>query len=286
MEVARMSEILAKFLPLGLMLLMLVVGLRLEPRGLGRVFVKPTRLFLGLAVQWLGLPILALLLAMLFDLSQVMTAGLVLIALAPGGVTSNYIAHLAHADLALSTAMTLVTTLFAGISIPLALALTGVATMPDGSGLLAISAKMSVVAIVPVLLGMTIGALWRGFSARLLSWLEPIARLVFATMVLATFIQNWDAMWENLGSVGAAVVSLNVGALVVAWGVSDLAALPGTSRRAIMVEASLQNVAVALFLASHLLQEPTLSVPALIYAVVMNVAALAQIVLARRFQAA
>lgn len=286
MEVARMSEILAKFLPLGLMLLMLVVGLRLEPRGLGRVFVKPTRLFLGLAVQWLGLPILALLLAMLFDLSQVMTAGLVLIALAPGGVTSNYIAHLAHADLALSTAMTLVTTLFAGISIPLALALTGVATMPDGSGLLAISAKMSVVAIVPVLLGMTIGALWRGFSARLLSWLEPIARLVFAAMVLATFIQNWDAMWENLGSVGAAVVSLNVGALVVAWGVSDLAALPGTSRRAIMVEASLQNVAVALFLASHLLQEPTLSVPALIYAVVMNVTALAQIVLARRFQAA
>ena len=277
-----MSEILAKFLPFGLMLLMLVVGLRLEPRGLGRIFVKPKRLILGLAVQWFALPILALLLAMAFGLSQVMTAGMVLIALAPGGVTSNYIAHLAHADLALSTAMTLVTTLLAGVSIPLALALTGVAEMPDGSGLLAISAKMSVVAIFPVLLGMAISALWRWLAERLLLWLEPAARLVFAAMVLATFIQNWDAMWANVGTVGAAVVSLNVGALAVAWCVSSLAALPGPSGRAIMVEASLQNVAVALFLAGTLLQEPALSVPALIYAVVMNVTALAQIVMARQ----
>ena len=277
-----MTEILAKLLPLGLVLLMFVVGLRLDGRQLTGIFARPRGLLTGLAVQWLGLPVLAILLGTALNLPGPMWAGLVLIALAPGGVTSNYIAHLAKADLALSTAMTLVTTALAGITIPLGLAITGAAVLPDGASLIAISAKMSVVVVVPAALGLALTTWAPRASEFLLKGLEPASKLIFAAMVLATFIQNWDAMMAHLGVVGVAVISLTLGALALAAGAGRVMALSFTRTRAIMVEASLQNVAVALFVAGALLQEPALSVPALIYAVIMNLTALVQIVLGRR----
>lgn len=277
-----MTEILAKLLPLGLVLLMFVVGLRLEGQRLRGTIARPRGLLTGLAVQWLGLPLLAVALGLVLGLPAPVWAGLVLIALAPGGVTSNYIAHLARADLALSTAMTLVTTAFAGVTIPLGLALTGAAELPDGASLMSISAKMSVVVVGPAALGLGLSTWAPKVAAWLLRGLEPVSKLVFAAMVLATFIQNWDAMMAHLGAVGAAVVLLNLGALALAAGAGRAMRLAFGQTRAIMVEASLQNVAVALFVAGSVLQDPALSVPALIYAVIMNVSALVQILAGRR----
>lgn len=277
-----MAETIARFLPLGLVLLMFVVGLRLQLSQLAQAFLRPHALMLGLGVQWFGLPALALGLGLALGLPAPMLAGLVLVALAPGGVTSNYIAYVARADLALSTAMTLITTVFAGVTIPLGLALTGVVALPEGASLLGISAKMSIVAILPATLGLALGGMVPRLAAVMLRVLDPVAKAVFAIMVLATFYQNWDAMMAHLGSVGVAVVGLNLGGVAIAVMVGRLAGLGFAKTRAIMVEASLQNVALALFVAGALLQDPVLSVPALIYAIVMNLSALAQIWFARR----
>ena len=277
-----MTEILAKLLPLGLVLLMFVVGLRLDGRRLSGVLARPKGLAIGLAVQWLGLPVLAVVLGIALGLPGPVWAGLVLIALAPGGVTSNYIAHLARADLALSIAMTLVTTALAGITIPLGLTLTGAAALPEGASLMSISAKMSAVVVGPAALGLALSTWVPRVSTWLLKGLEPASKLIFAAMVLATFIQNWDAMMAHLGAVGAAVLLLNLGALALAAGAGRAMRLEQEQTRAIMVEASLQNVAVALFVAGAVLQDPALSVPALIYAVIMNVSALGQIFAGRR----
>jgi len=276
-----MAELLAKLLPIGLMLLMFVVGLRLEARHLGAVFRNPRALGIGLAVQLIGLPALAVLLAVLLRLPAPMAAGLVLVAAAPGGVTSNYIAHLARADLALSTAMTLVTTALASVTIPLVLSLAGAADLPTAGGLARISGLMVGVALVPMLLGMALSTTAPSAAKTVINGLEPASRIVFIAMVVATFIQNWGAMTAHFASTGAAVVALNLGALALAFGVGTLARLRRTQVRAIMVEASLQNVAVALFVAGAVLHDPAMSVPALIYAMVMNVTALAQILLGR-----
>lgn len=277
-----MTEILARLLPLGLILLMFVVGLRLKPDALKVAFLRPAALALGLAVQVIGLPLVAFALAWIFALAGPMAAGLVLVAAAPGGVTSNYIALLARADLALSAAMTLVTTALASLTIPLVLVLAGVADLPGAGGLARISLMMAAIALGPMLLGMMLARLAPGGSARIGTVLEPVSRLVFIAMVLATFAQNWGPMVQNLTSVGPAVLALNLSALALAAAAAALAGLGAARRRAIMVEASLQNVAVALFVAGTLLGKPEMTVPALVYAVVMNASALVQIGLARR----
>ncbi|MBT2131861.1 bile acid:sodium symporter family protein [Aliiroseovarius lamellibrachiae] len=277
-----MTDLLAKLLPLGLALLMFVVGLRLRPHDVWAVFRTPKALAVGLAVQMLALPILAFVLGRALGLSAVMQAGLVLVAAAPGGVTSNYIAYLVRADLALSTGMTLITTLLASLTIPLILTLCGVEGIGTGAGLVKLSLAMLAVSIVPLLLGMSLVAASKRISARVLKVMEPVARMVFFAMVAATFIQNWGPMQANLADVGISVIALNLGALALGSGAAWMMGLSWEQGRAIMVEASLQNVAVALFVAGSVLAQPALSVPALIYAVVMNISALVQIALRSR----
>ena len=277
-----MAALLAKLLPLGLILLMFVVGLRLRPAALRGVLGRPKALATGLVVQLLALPVVALLLGTLFGLTGPMLLGLVLVAAAPGGVTSNYIAHLAKAELALSAAMTLVTTALASITIPLVLGLTGLGEISGASGLTKLSMIMLVVAVAPMALGMGLAAWKPHWAEAILKGLEPVAKLVFAAMVLATFIQNWGPMQANLGTVGPAVILLNLAALGLAFAAGQGMGLSTPDRRAIMVEASLQNVAVALFVAGAVLGEPAASVPALIYAMMMNVSALVQIMAGRR----
>lgn len=277
-----MTDILAKVLPLGLALLMFVVGLRLRPRDIWAVFKTPKALSIGLAIQVLALPILAFVLGRSLGLSPVMQAGLVLVSAAPGGVTSNYIAYLVRADLALSTGMTLMTTLLSSLTIPLVLMVFGIEGIGTVTSLTNLSLAMLAVTLVPLGLGMGLVAASPRTSAKTLRFFEPIARGIFFAMVAATFIQNWGPMQENLAEVGAAVVALNLGALTLGYGGAILMGLAWPQVRAIMVEASLQNVAVALFVAGSILEQPALSVPALIYAVMMNVSALVQIALRSR----
>lgn len=276
-----MAALLAKLLPIGLILLMFVVGLRLRPSSVKGVLGRPKALATGLAVQLFTLPVAALLLGQLFGLTGPMLLGLVLIAAAPGGVTSNYIAHLARADLALSAAMTLITTALVSLTIPLVLGLTGVGEISGASGLTRLSMIMVGVAVAPMALGMGL-ATWKPHRAEwLLRGLEPVAKLVFAAVVVATFVQNWEPMQANLGTVGPAVALLNLAALGLAFVAGRGMGLSSPDRRAIMVEASLQNVAVALFVAGGVLGEPAATVPALIYAMTMNISALALILAGR-----
>lgn len=277
-----MIETVVLFLPLGLALLMFVVGLRLSFSQVAKAFLYPKALGTGLIVQMVLLPATAFLLARFFALSEPMAVGLVLVAAAPGGVTSNYIAYLARADVALSAAMTLVTTALCAITIPLILVLTGLTELPDIAGLIRMSMLMIGVALVPMIAGMAF-VIWRpNWAKRTTLVLEPASKLVFAIIVLATFLQNWQPMMAHFSSVGPAVIGLNLAALALAGGGGLLLGLGTESRRAIMVEASLQNVAVAMFVAGALLQNSALAIPALIYALVMNISALLQIGLAQK----
>ncbi len=271
-----MIQTLAAVLPFGMMFLMLTLGMRLD---LAQVLVglrAPGPLVLGLVVQLLGLPLLALAIGRLAGLEPGLQAGLMLVAASPGGITSNYIAYLARADLALSVTMTLITSLAVALSLPLVLALAGVA-LPAQGGLMALGLKMALVAAVPLALGAALRAGAPGLAARLLRGAEPLAKGIFALLVLATFVQNAGPMAAHFAVLGPAVLALNLGALALGRGLPAVLGVAPAAARAIMVEAGLQNVAVTIFVATSLLGQPELAVPGLIYAVMMNLSAVALI---------
>lgn len=268
-----MTQLISAFLPMAMMVLMLSLGLRLSPREAFSALRRPRALATGLGVQLVGLPLVAFAVAAGFGLAPALMAGLMLVAASPGGVTSNYAALLARGSVGLSVTMTFVTSLAAPITLPLVLLLVGVAA-PEGVGLLKISLGMTAVALVPFVVGM--GAAWRAprAMARVSRRLDPVARLLFVAIVLATFWQNWDAMGSAFADVGPAVTVFAVLAPFVAFAAGRFARLAPTESRTIMIEATMQNVAITIFVASVLLGDAGLAIPGLIYAVEMNLVAL------------
>lgn len=268
-----MTHLISAFLPIAMMVLMLSLGLRLSAREAFSALRRPKALAAGLGVQLVGLPLVAFAVAVGFGLGPALMAGLMLVAASPGGVTSNYAALLARGSVGLSVTMTFVTSLAAPMTLPLVLLLAGVAA-PEGIGLAKISLGMTAVALVPFVVGM--GATWLAprTMARVSHRLDPVARLLFVAIVLATFWQNWTAMGSAFADVGAAVTSFAVLAPFVAFAVGRFAQLPPAESRTIMIEATMQNVAITIFVASVLLGDPGLAIPGLIYAVEMNLVAL------------
>ncbi len=277
------SPPMSALLPLGLAFLMFVVGLRLTTGELAAVFARPKALLVGLTAQIVALPAIALALACAFALPPAQAAGLLVVAAAPGGITSNYAALLARADAALSTAMTLVTSLVAFLSVPAALALGGVgAAGASGAAMLKISLAMFAVSAAPLAAGLATRRLAPGFVDRRGAAFDRVARLVFAAIVLATFWENRAALLDHAREAGLAVVALNLAAIGAGWLAARAAGLAPARRLAIMIETGLQNVALAIFVATTALGRGDLTIPALLYAIVMNVTALALIAAGRR----
>lgn len=268
-----MTQAISIFLPMAMMVLMLSLGLRLAPHEAVGSLRRPRALLTGLVVQLVGLPLIAFGVARGFGLAPALAAGLMLVAASPGGVTSNYAALLARGSVGLSVTMTLVTSLAAPITLPLVLLVTAV-VVPDAAGLWKISLAMTAVALVPLLLGMAAARLMPGPMAWVSRRLDPVARLLFLAIVLATFWQNWGAMGSAFAEIGGAVTVFALLAPALAFAASRLGALAPAEGRTVMIEATMQNVAITLFVASVLLGESGLAIPGLIYAVEMNIVAL------------
>lgn len=272
---------MSALLPLGLAFLMFVVGLRLTTGEFAGVFARPRALAVGLAVQTLALPVIALALASAFALPQTLAAGLLVVAAAPGGITSNYAALLARADAALSTAMTLATSLLAFLTVPAALRIGGVGDIA-GAALLKMSLAMFAVSAAPLAAGLATRRLAPDVVSRRGAAFDRAARLVFAAIVLATFWENRAALVDHAATAGPAVLALNAGAIGAGWLAARAAGLARPQRFAIMIETGLQNVALAIVVATAALGRGELTIPALLYALAMNLAALALIAAGRR----
>lgn len=268
-----MTALISSLLPLGMMVLMLALGLRLDPGEFTRTLRAPRALVTGLAVQLVGLPVVAFALGWGLGLAPALLVGLILVAASPGGVTSNYAALMAKGSIGLSVSMTLVTSLAAPITLPGVLALSGI-ELPHAAGLWRISLAMTGVALAPLVIGMVAARFAPRPAAALARVLDPAARVIFLVMVLATFVQNWSAMGAAFADVGLAVSLFALVAPLLAFVATRLLRTSAAETRTVMIEASLQNVAITIFVASTLMATPGLAIPGLIYAVEMNLVAL------------
>lgn len=270
----------AVLLPAALAFLMFTVGLRLSLSQFVGTATKPAVLFAGLAVQMTGLPVLAWLISHLLSLPADIVLGLMVIAVCPGGITSNYVSLLAGADVALSTAMTLVTSVAAGLTIPLLLGLSGVEI--GTASLAGMALVTTAVAAIPLLAGMAVRAVAPDRADALQQLFDKPAKIVFAGIVLVTFWQNRAALADNAMMAGPAVLLLNGAGIALAMTVSVITRASRQQALAIAVETGLQNAAIAIFICSSILGRPDIAVPALLYAVVMNVTSLLLVVAGHR----
>jgi BASS family bile acid:Na+ symporter len=250
-----------------------------------RVLQRPRALVAGLVGQLLMVPALGWLVASAMPLDPVMAVGLMVLAACPGGVSSGLLTHLARGDVALSISLTAVTSVAAVFSLPLIVNLSMQHFLLSDAGvefpLASMVRSIFMLTTLPVLLGMGLRA-WQPVRV---SRIEPVASRIatglFVLIVLSTFWDQRLVLFHHLPTIGPAAMLLNLLILLGAWGLSRQLSLRAPDRVAVVTECGLQNSALGIFVCLQLLHSPAMSVPSVVYALLMNLGGLAFVVLMR-----
>ena len=209
-------------LPLALAFIMFVLGLGLTGADFVRVIKQPRDFFVGVFSQIILLPIIAFILVKIWSHSSCELAiGVMIIAAAPGGVTSNLLTSFAKGDVALSVSLTAIISLLCVITIPFiiltSVELLGGSNITQDISLLSMSRDMFLIVTVPVILGM----LLRKFSSGAALKLEPIAKKVSIILFILVLLGAIAAERENVifyfAQAGLITLILNVVMMIVAY---------------------------------------------------------------------
>lgn len=269
-------------LPISLGLMMLALGLSLQPKHFANVLQHPKAIILGLLMQMMLLPVTVWLVIAALSVPTELAAGLILIALAPGGATSNAISYLSRGDTALSISLTAMTSVITPFSLPVLLSLQyqwlGLTTSDFNLPVLPTMLKLILVTLAPVMIGMVLQQL---FSATVTAIQKPLQRLVgmlFISLVIAMAWFNRNQLPDVFSTTTAAIFSVCILAMLSSNRLSAKARLPADQRITLTIEVGIQNAGTAILVAATLMQQPTLAMIALYYGIAMNIPALAFIV--------
>lgn len=268
--------IAALLLPLGLAVIMIGIGLTLTPGQFRRnVDSRPT-IFWGIFGQVVIVPLIALGLAYLLNLSPILAVGLMLLAAAPGGVTTNLFAHLAKGNVPLSIVLTVITSILMMASMPLWVWITvrlfedvtgdvGLVTVPPGE---AIGLIVGVVGI-PVLIGMFIRAKSEPLAARLERLIAVIGVLVLVGVFIVLVVDLGDELLPLLEQVGLAVIIFNALVMAVGWGIGAALKRPTEDKVTLAVEFGLRNSTMSMVIALSVIGSTEIAAPAMLFSVTM-----------------
>jgi BASS family bile acid:Na+ symporter len=231
----------------GLGFIMLGMGLTLQFDDFRPVFRKPGAVAIGVVLQFSVMPMLGWSIATLMDLPKELALGLILVASCPGGTASNVIVFLARADLALSVAMTSVSTLASVLMTPLLTRLlAGRLVDVDVLGLLQ---SILLIVIFPVVLGASANRFFPT-GARRISAYSPFVSVVFIILILGTIIGgNREAILANWSLMLGAVALLHGGGFVLGYVVTRSTGFDRRVARTASIEVGMQNSGLAAALA-------------------------------------
>ena len=252
-------------------IIMFGMGLTLRWEDFRVVFARPKEVICGCLAQFTVMPLLAFLLAKLFQLDDALTVGVVLVGCCPGGTASNVITYLAKGDLALSVGMTSVSTLLAPLLTPLLVwLLAGKTVDVDVAGML-LSSILWVV-ILPIVAGIVVKRLWPRQTSEATAYLPALSSLAICTIVLIVIAANATKLMSG-GLVIVAVVMLhNIMGLALGWCVASMLRLSAPKRRAVSIEVGMQNSGLASSLATlHFAAYPMATIPGAIFSVWHNI---------------
>ena len=272
-------------LPLALAFIMFVLGLGLTGGDFLRVIKQPRDFFVGAFSQIILLPIIAFILVKVWPVAPELAIGVMIIAAAPGGVTSNLLTSFAKGDVALSISLTAIISLLCVITIPF-IVLTSVGLLSDTNiaqdiSLFNMSRDMFLIVTVPVILGM----LLRRFASGTALKCEPIAKKISIALFVIVLLGAIAAERENVISyfaqAGLITLLLNVVMMIVAYYVAHLLASGKEQKKCITIECGLQNGTLAIFVATSIFGGGMYVIPAATYSLIMFATSLIFVYLVR-----
>ena len=271
-------EIVTKIAPIALALIMLGLGLGLTIQDFTRVIKQPKDFLLGLVCQMFLLPIIAFLLIKVLNTPIELALGVMIIAAAPGGVTSNVLTKFAKGDVALSISLTAVISLVSIISVPLIVFtsadLLNITYMSKEISMISIAFKMFFVVTLPVIIGMLIRKFAANFISSKTLLIQRISIILFILVFAAIWIEEWDNIASFIIRAGTVALALNIIMMLVGYFVAKFFASGIPQRRCISIECGLQNGTLAVVVASQLFDELVYMVPTASYALIMMVTSL------------
>ena len=260
--------------PFALALIMLGLGASLTTNDFTRVVKNPKEFLVGLVCQLVVLPIVGYLLIIILKTPIELALGVMLIAAAPGGVTSNVLTKFADGDVALSISLTAVTSLISIVSVPfvvfLSIDLFDIDYVSKEISMVGISLKMFGVVTVPVIIGMLIRRFADDFIMRNMKIIEKSSIVLFIIVFVAIYIEEWDSIIMFMTTAGTIALTLNVVMMIIGFYVAKIFATGVAQQRCISLECGLQNGTLAVFVGIQLFgQDMSYMVPTAAYALIM-----------------
>jgi len=273
-------------LPLALAFIMFALGLGLTGADFLRVIKQPRDFFVGTFSQIILLPIIAFVLVKLFSVSPELAIGVMIIAAAPGGVTSNILTSFARGDVALSISLTAIISLLSVITVPFII-LTSIMLIENSSldlniSLTSMAINMFLIVTVPVIIGM----IFRKLASNVAIKFEPIAKkisaVLFVIVLLGAILAEKNNVISYFAQAGLITLVLNLLMMIVAYYIAQLLASGTQQKKSITIECGLQNGTLAIFVATSIFGGGVYVIPAATYSLIMFATSLIFVYLVRR----
>ena len=269
-------EIVTKIAPIILALIMLGLGLGLKIDDFTRIFKTPKDFFVGFFSQLIILPLVAYLLIIILKVPPEIAIGVMIIAAAPGGVTSNILTKFANGDVALSISLTAVISLISIITVPLIIFtsadLFGITDISQNISMTGIALKMFLVVTVPVILGMIIRKFAENFVNSKIQIFEKLNIILFVIFFIAAFYEERESFIDFLMQAGFITFILNITMMIVAYYLGKTFASGIKQQKCIALECGLQNGTLAIFVSTQIFGTDIVYItPTAAYALIMYI---------------
>ncbi len=269
-------EIVTKIAPIILALIMLGLGLGLKIDDFTRILKTPKDFFVGFFSQLIILPLVAYLLIITLKVPPEIAIGVMIIAAAPGGVTSNILTKFANGDVALSISLTAVISLISIITVPLIIFssadLFGITDISQNISMTGIALKMFLVVTVPVILGMIIRKFAENFVNSKIQIFEKLNIILFVIFFIAAFYEERESFLDFLMQAGFITFILNITMMIVAYYLGKTFASGIKQQKCIALECGLQNGTLAIFVSTQIFGTDIVYItPTAAYALIMYI---------------
>ena len=262
------------FLPISLAIIMFGMGLGLVTGDFVRLFSFPKAVLVGLCNQLLLLPLIGFAIVVLFDLNPSMAIGVMIISVCPGGPTSNLITQVSRGNIGLSVTLTAIASLITVFTIPILLS-KAIAYFTGNTGvviqlpILETMVQILVITIIPTSIGMMIRKQKEAFALSMEKPMRTASTVLFVIIFLVIIIANKDNLGQAMKEVGLATLLLNLLTMGLGFLTAKLFGIAGKSQITITIESGIQNGTLAFVIATSILNNLEMGLPAGAYSIWM-----------------